>query len=99
MSELRVTPAELRRAAEELHVVAQDLRSGAANLDSEVNSLIGRSWSGEASAAYGAIWREWHSGAAQVTDALTVLSTLIDEAATGYARTDGTAAETLGGNG
>jgi WXG100 family type VII secretion target len=99
MSDLQVTPAELSQAAEELRTVAEELRAGMASLDDEVSGVVGGSWSGAASSAFDAVWREWHEGAAHVMDGLTTMSGLLDEAASGYSSSDTAGADVIDGAG
>jgi len=99
MSELQVTPAELSHVAAELRAVADELRAGMAALDDEVSGVVGGSWSGAASSAFGAVWREWHEGAAHVAQGLTTMSALLDDAASGYSSSDTTGAGAIDGSG
>jgi WXG100 family type VII secretion target len=99
MSELQVTPAELSHVATELAAVAEELRAGMASLDDEVSGVVGGSWTGAASSAFSAVWREWHEGAAHVTEGLTTMSTLLGEAASGYSNSDGSGAGAIDGAG
>src|SRR4051794_14396531 len=99
MSELQVTPAELDHAAAELRAIAEELRVGMSALDDEVNAVVGASWSGAASSAFGSVWREWHEGAALVMEGLTTMSGLLDEAAPRYSNSDEAGAGAIAGLG
>src|SRR5947208_4001539 len=63
---IQVPPAKLCRASVELGSVAEHRHSGLASLDQFVSTVVGGSWSGEASSAYGGVWRPWREGARQV---------------------------------
>jgi WXG100 family type VII secretion target len=95
MSELAVTPAALIHAAAELRSIAEEIRVGISSLDDEVNTVVGGSWSGAASSAFGSVWREWHEGAALVMEGLTTMSGLLDEAAPTYSSSDGAGAAAI----
>jgi ESAT-6 family protein len=99
MPELRVTPEAISHAATELRAIAEELRGGMASLDDEVNTVIGGSWSGAASSAFGSVWREWHEGAAHIVEGLMMMSGLLDEAAPTYSGSDGAGASAIDGAG
>ncbi|ODR04106.1 WXG100 family type VII secretion target [Mycobacterium shimoidei] len=88
MADLQVTPEALTHASGEFDAVAQELRAGLGSIDDEVGSLLGGAWRGEASSAFEAVWREWHEGASKVLQGLTVMSTLLADAASRYSQTD-----------
>jgi WXG100 family type VII secretion target len=89
---IQVPPGELRRVAHELGGVAEHLGSGMASLDRFVSGVVGGSWSGDASAAYGAVWRPWHEGASKVADGLMTMSGLLADAAAHFVHSDHTGA-------
>jgi WXG100 family type VII secretion target len=99
MSELQVTPEAITHAATELRTIAEELRAGMASLDDEVNTVVGGSWSGAASSAFGSVWREWHEGAAHIVEGLTMMSGLLDEAAPKYIGSDGAGASAIDSTG
>ncbi|MCV7422024.1 WXG100 family type VII secretion target [Mycobacterium yunnanensis] len=99
MSDLHVSSSVLASVAGELESVADGVRSGLGSLDGEVSGQLGPGWSGEAAAAYDAVWREWHAGAQQVVDGLTAMSGLLQEAAHAYDAADASGASRVAGSG
>jgi WXG100 family type VII secretion target len=99
VANLGVETSALVAVAGELDSVAQGLRSGVGSLDNEVSSLLGSGWSGEAASAYSGVWQAWHGGAQQVVEGLAKMSTLLQEAASGYSGTDESGAAGLSGGG
>lgn len=71
---LRADLPVLRGSAQDLSGVAEWLRSGLGPLDEYVSGLVGGSWSGDASAEYGKVWRDWHEGANAVASGLSAFS-------------------------
>ena len=66
---------------------AQELREELEGLQRDWDNLS-REWSGAASSAYSAIWREWLEGATTLVDALAVSSRNLGVAAVSYAEQD-----------
>jgi WXG100 family type VII secretion target len=99
VADLRVNPEVLGRTSEAFRSVAQELGAGLGSLDAEVSDPLGGSWTGHASSAYDAAWREWHEGASKVLQGLTTLSALLDEAAGHYSRVDEVGASSINESG
>lgn len=81
---LRVEPDEAERAAKVLGGLARELGSGLAGLDERIVGLLGSSWSGDASAAYGRVWQAWHHGGGDVIAGLATMSELLLGAAADF---------------
>jgi WXG100 family type VII secretion target len=99
VSDLRVSAEVLVHASGEFGAVAQELRAGLGSIDDEVGTLLGGSWTGEASSSYGAVWREWHEGASKVLQGLTAMSALLADAASRYSQSDQAGASGIDGAG
>ncbi len=99
MTNLRVTPEVLEHVSAEFDVAAQQLRDGLGSLDTEVGQMLGTSWTGAASTAYDAVWREWHEGASKVLQGLTGMSELLRSAAQRYAASDESGQSHIAGSG
>lgn len=88
-----LNPAELSGVAKDLHSLAEQLQSGVVGLDNQISELIGGSWSGDASSAYGKVWQQWHQGARGVVSGLALMSGLLAKSAKAFAAQDGSAAD------
>ncbi|HEX2284883.1 MAG TPA: WXG100 family type VII secretion target [Mycobacterium sp.] len=88
MSELHVTEAQVVSVAGDLRAVAEETRSGLANLDGQLSGLLGSGWTGQAGSAFGGVWQRWHEGAEELLRGLDTMAGLLDEAAQGYHQTD-----------
>ncbi|MCG7594956.1 WXG100 family type VII secretion target [Mycobacterium sp. PSTR-4-N] len=97
MSRLQVSTSELVAVSSELDTLAQSLKSGLGSLDADISDALGAGWSGDAATAYGAVWRDWHEGAAQVIEGLTRMSSLLQDAAERYSATDATSGDDISG--
>lgn len=94
----------LKVTAEELHQVAGQLQTAAANINDEngramnqVNALIGEGWDGAASAQFNALFAEWKTGADQVQEALHGISGLLSQAGTQYQSTEDAVRQSMTG--
>lgn len=80
---------EVKRAAHDLLAAADQLRTGLQGVDTSVDNVAGRSWSGGAAKEYGDIWDRWSEGFESVVTGLTDLSQWMDTAAEAYRRQTG----------
>jgi WXG100 family type VII secretion target len=80
----------LKVTSEELLSLSQSLRSGADQVQAQLDAMrrqvepVATDWEGAASASFQSLWQEWQSGAKQVQDALTGISTLLGNAGRTY---------------
>ena len=86
---LRVVLPVLHGSAQDLSQVAERLRSGLGPLDEYVSGLLGGSWSGDASAEYGKVWRQWHEGADLVASGFADFAEWMTGCADEFARQEG----------
>jgi len=66
---------------------AEELREQLTDISRDWENLA-RGWAGIAASAYGAIWEEWHEGAARLVDALAESSRSLGIAAVRYSEQD-----------
>ena len=88
MGELQVTESQVLAVAGDLRAVVEETRSGLSNLDSQLSSLLGSGWTGQAGSAFGGVWQRWHEGAEELIRGLDTMAAALDEAAQGYHQTD-----------
>lgn len=87
--DLSVTVPTLHASAQHVSESAEHLATAVTAVDTHVDGLIGKSWSGDASAAFGKVWRQWHEGAESVASGMSTLANLMDESGQHYKRVDG----------
>ena len=97
MSALKVTSEELLATSHSLTNGAQHVASELATLRSKVESLIGAEWSGSAAQSFHELWQKWHTGAAQVHDALDGVAKMLAAAGRAYQDTEDHLAASLRG--
>lgn len=85
---VEVVVSELRSAAVRLRDTGQRLQDGLSSMDLETRQLLDSGWNGDAAAAYGPAWDQWHSGAGQVIRGLQTMAELLTLAGKEYAKTD-----------
>src|SRR4051794_4310575 len=90
---MRLDPATAQRIETEIADIADSLQSERASLDHAVQGLVGGSWTGLASDAFGAGWQEWSEGAGTVIGALHAMGRLIGEARVEVVTNDGSVAD------
>ena len=65
---LQVQPGVLIQASQDLHAIADELNVAHRRLVGEVEQLLGRSWQGQASGAFGKDWQEFEKGSRGVIE-------------------------------
>ncbi|MCP9273844.1 WXG100 family type VII secretion target [Mycolicibacterium arenosum] len=93
---VEVVVSELHSASARLQDAAQRLRDGLAGVNDETTDLLGSGWKGGAASAYAPPWQQWNEGAKKVVEGLQRMSELLDIAGNEYAKTDQSAAASLG---
>jgi WXG100 family type VII secretion target len=73
---------------------AEELREELTHLSQEWDNLS-HGWSGVAASAFAPAWEEWHSGAAQIIEALAESSRRLAQAAVLYDTTDADSAHSF----
>lgn len=89
MVDVRVSSEAVDEAAAQVSAMVAEFAQRRALCDQTVAALVGGPWTGEASTTFHTGWTEWSAGAAKVSDALHGISTLLAEAASQYAETEG----------
>ncbi|MGH9089965.1 MAG: WXG100 family type VII secretion target [Acidimicrobiales bacterium] len=80
----------LKVTSEELVSLSQSLKTGSDQVQAQLDAMrrqvepVAATWEGAASSSFQQLWQEWQSGAKQVQEALTGISTLLSHAATTY---------------
>jgi WXG100 family type VII secretion target len=93
---VEVVVADLHSASASLADAAQRLQDGLVSVNDETTDLLGHGWKGGAASAYAPVWDKWNEGAKKVVEGLQRMSELLDIAGREYAKTDQSAAETVG---
>jgi WXG100 family type VII secretion target len=95
MAGIRVTP-------EQLQGMSGRVSSGASNIEGELSSLagslapLGGEWAGVAQQRFEALWAEWQRSARGLHEALTGISTLLNQAGVHYAEAEHAIAGSFG---
>jgi WXG100 family type VII secretion target len=80
----------LKVTSEELISLSQSLKTGGDQVQAQLDAMrrqvepFATEWEGAASASFQQLWQEWQSGAAQVQQALTGISALLNQAGNTY---------------
>jgi len=93
---VEVVVADLHSASASLADAAQRLQDGLTSVDHETSELLGSGWKGGAASAYAPVWQKWNEGATKVVEGLQRMSELLDIAGREYAKTDESAAQSVG---
>ena len=88
MAQIVVTADELDQTAAKLDAGASDVLNQFQQLKAAVDNLVAGGWQGTASQSYEETYTKWNSGAQQVHDALTQISTMLKGAANTYRDTE-----------
>jgi WXG100 family type VII secretion target len=91
--EVRASAAAMERTAAEIAAVADEFRRRLDAVDERVRGFLGGGWAGRSAAAFDDVFREWHSGTADVQQGLAVMARALSDNARAYReRDDGNAA-------
>lgn len=93
---VEVVVAELHSASASLANAAQRLQDGLSSVNDETTELLESGWRGGAASAYAPVWQQWNDGARKVVEGLQRMSELLDIAGKEYAKTDQSAAGSVG---
>ena len=91
---LQVDPQLMQGFAQGLLGAAEALRNQLSQLDGQVGEMLG-GWHGASGDAYGCAWEMWHRGATEVELGLSIMSTLVAQAGSGYQQNEAASAQTL----
>ncbi|MGH9042032.1 MAG: WXG100 family type VII secretion target [Acidimicrobiia bacterium] len=97
MTTLKVTSEQLQSVSSQLQAGKEDVEQQLTSMETKVRSLVDADWSGAASDSFRDLWDKWHTGAAQVRDALQGISTMLNETAKAYQETEDALATQLRG--
>jgi WXG100 family type VII secretion target len=75
---LQVQPGVLIQASQELHAIADELNVAHRRLVGEVEQLLGSSWQGQASGAFGKDWQEFEKGSRGVIEDARAIAEFVD---------------------
>ncbi|NYE94487.1 WXG100 family type VII secretion target [Psychromicrobium silvestre] len=90
MSEFQVASEAIRGAGSGTGSLVAEFEARLTQCNQVASALVGGSWSGPASEAFGTGWAEWSQGAAEVHQALAGIARLLGEAAITYETTEST---------
>jgi WXG100 family type VII secretion target len=85
---LRLTQGELQARAASLRSGAGEIEGQLSQMSSQISSLVGQDWEGQARDSFQALWQEWQNGARQVHEALQGISQLLDTAGRSFEQTE-----------
>jgi WXG100 family type VII secretion target len=88
VSTLKVTSEQLRAVSSQLASGKADVEQQLASMEGQVRGLVDADWTGAASDAFRDLWDKWHSGAAQLRDALEGISQMLGQTAQAYQDTE-----------
>lgn len=80
---LRVDPAVMQSHAASIGGAAEHLAAELSALDDQVGQMLG-GWQGASGTAYASAWEQWHRGAREVQQGLSLLAHLVGQAGEGY---------------
>lgn len=89
MVDVRVSSEAVEEASSRVATMVEEFAARRALCTQTVSALVSGPWTGEAASTFHAGWAEWADGALKVSEALSGISTLLAEAATQYAETEG----------
>lgn len=85
----------LFRGAQDIDAIAEELSTALRRLQSDVEGVVGASWSGSASRVYDEYWQEFLSNANEIVEDATVISQLVSYSAELYSYHEAKAAQSL----
>ncbi len=89
MGMIKVTAEELSSTSAQLSSGSQEIESQLTSMHNLVQSLVDADWQGAASTAFQTLYAEWSSSATQLQNSLTGIATLLSNAGSAYATTEG----------
>lgn len=95
MSAIKVTSEQLQAVSTQLQTGSQDVAQQLSTMESRVKALVDADWNGAASDSFRSLWDKWHTGAAQVKEALDGISQMLGQAARAYQETEDQLAQQL----
>ncbi len=88
MPAIKVTSEQLDSVSKQLQTGSEDVSQQLRSMESQVKGLVDADWQGAASDSFRDMWDKWHTGAAQVKEALDGISQMVGQAATTYRDTE-----------
>lgn len=96
MAYIKVTAEELQQLSGQLQSTAGSIQGESDTARSQVQALVGAGWEGAASSQFDALFQQWDTSAKQLIEALTGISTLLQQAGTTYEETEQSVARSFG---
>lgn len=87
MAGIRVTPEELEAQAAQVTSQAEQVSQVLSTLQGQVSDL-GSRWEGAGSTGFQALFEEWRQGALRIHEAMTGISSLLNQGAAAYRQAD-----------
>lgn len=84
-SGIKVTPEQLSALGGQTSKAGAQIQEVLAALQNQLTPLQGQDWAGQASAQFGVLWDQWHTGAKQLNEALEGIANLLRSAGSNYA--------------
>ena len=97
MPAINVTSEQLQSVSSQLQRGSDDVSQQLSAMEAQVKALVDADWTGAASDSFRSLWDQWHTGAAQVREALDGISQMLGQAARTYADTESQLAQQLRG--
>jgi WXG100 family type VII secretion target len=85
---LRLTQGELQARAGALRNAAGEIESQFSQMSSQISTLVGQDWEGQARDRFQALWQEWQNGHRQCHEALQGIIQLLDTAGRVFEQTE-----------
>jgi WXG100 family type VII secretion target len=85
---LKVTSEQVRAVSSQLASGKADVEQQLSSMEGQVKGLVDADWTGAASDAFRDLWDKWHTGAAQLRDALDGISQMLGQTAQAYQDTE-----------
>ncbi len=97
MSTIKVTSEQVQSVASQLQSGSQDVEQQLSSMESQVRGLVDADWQGAASESFRDLWDKWHTGAAQLREALDGIHQMLAQTARAYQETEDQLAQQMRG--
>ena len=97
MAEIQVTSESLTGVANQLGSGASEIESQLSNLKSLVSGLVAGEWGGSASQSFQELYSQWDQSAIQLKESLQGISELLSQAALSYEESENSISGTFRG--
>lgn len=85
---IEVTSAQLQSVSGQLQTGSEQVSQQLDSMKRQVEALVDADWKGAASDSFRDLWQKWHTGAADVKEALDGISQMLGQAAQTYQETE-----------